>query len=270
MKKLKENTKIILGMVIGLILSTASYVLADSIIDSKNVYYKDNSGLAVNNVQDAIDGTCTKFDNNLANLKKEIINEMYPVGSIYISTTLSTTAQVKSALGGEWQAYGNDKVLRGTTSKAEVTGGNDTVTLAVDNLPSHSHTIPALSGSTGGAGKHSHTVTTTASKTTGNGVTNASGWLYWGGTSGYVAGTHDIVAGHSGYSQNYASGSTTVPGMGLNNYHNIPALSGSTNEVADHTHPVSTTASNTGATGGGKSISVQDAYITVYMYKRTK
>ena len=130
---MKTNIKIIVGIVIGIILSSiTAYAIAIETIDSKNVYYKDNSSLGFNNV----------------------LNKIYPVGSIYISTTLSTTAQVKSALGGEWQTYGNDKVLRGTTSKAEVTGGNDTVTLAVDNLPSHSHTIPALSGSTGGAGKH--------------------------------------------------------------------------------------------------------------------
>ncbi len=270
---MKTNIKIIVGIVIGIILSSiTAYAVAMETIDSKNVYYKDNSSLGFNNVQDAIDGTCVKFDNNLTNLKKDIINQMYPVGSIYISTTLSTTAQVKAALGGEWQAYGNDKVLRGTTSKAEVMGGSDTVTLAVDNLPSHNHTIPALSGSTNGAGKHSHTVTTNASNTTGSGVASSGGYLYHGGYATPVPNSPDIITGTGGqgYHSTYSAGNSNVPGMGLNHYHNIPALSGSTNEVANHTHTVSTTASNTGATGSGKSISVQDAYITVFIYKRTK
>ena len=76
-------------MLIGTLISiTFSYVLAESIINSKDVYYEDKSGLGVNNVQDAIDGTCTKFNNNLTNLKKELLNQMYPVGSVYISATL--------------------------------------------------------------------------------------------------------------------------------------------------------------------------------------
>ena len=39
------------------------------------------------------------------------------------------------------------------------TGGNSKVTLAEDNLPAHSHTVPSLSGTTSSAGSHSHTVT---------------------------------------------------------------------------------------------------------------
>ncbi len=61
MKKVKENTKLILAMFLGLILSTFSYCLADTIMNSKGVYYEDNASLGVNNVQDAIDNTCVKF-----------------------------------------------------------------------------------------------------------------------------------------------------------------------------------------------------------------
>ena len=51
-KRVKVNTKIMLiGMLLGLILSTSSYVLADTLINSKNVYYKDNSGLLADNVK---------------------------------------------------------------------------------------------------------------------------------------------------------------------------------------------------------------------------
>ena len=98
---MKTNIKIIITLIIGVTLSTTlSYCLAETLIDSKNVYYKDNSNLVADNVQDAIDGTCVKFDNNLSNLKNEIINEIYPIGSIYISTELSTIEAVQEKLGG--------------------------------------------------------------------------------------------------------------------------------------------------------------------------
>ncbi len=281
MKKLKESTKIMLGMVIGLILSTVSYVLANSIIDSKNVFYKDNSGLAVNNVQDAIDGTCTKFEEKVDNF----LDKIYPVGSIYISTTMSTTAQVKAALGGEWQAYGNDKVLRGTSSKAEITGGSDTVTLTTDNLPSHSHSFtPAGSVSSTFKGTAVNSGTQSANHThTFSGNTSTTG-----NHSHNVLTNNDSTRNHThlanpynlpGINQSYHfgdgndNGPTTVAG---NHYH---TYSGTTSaNSANHYHSVTAagtvtstftgTASNTGATGGGKSFSVQNSYITVFMYKR--
>ena len=67
------------------------------------------------------------------------LNKIYPVGSIYISTNLKTAEEVKENLGGEWESYGTDRVLRGTTGEANQTGGNSNVSLTTANLPSHSH-----------------------------------------------------------------------------------------------------------------------------------
>ena len=72
MKKLKESTKIIIGMVIGLILSTVSYVVAENLINSKDVVYEDNSNLVADNVQEAIDGTCTKIDTRLSDIEDKL------------------------------------------------------------------------------------------------------------------------------------------------------------------------------------------------------
>ena len=41
------------------------------------------------------------------------ISNMYPVGSIYTSTTLSTPSSVHDALGGTWETYGSGRVLVG-------------------------------------------------------------------------------------------------------------------------------------------------------------
>ena len=284
MERRKLYFIIIVGIIIGIIISIGtSYVLAESLIDSQDVYYKDNSNLLADNVQDAIDGTCTKFENKVDNF----LDKIYPVGSIYISTTFSTVEQVKEALGGEWESYGNNMVLRGTNSKAEVTGGNDTVTLTTDNLPSHTHSFtPAgsvastfkgtavtsgtqsanhthtFSGTTGGSGSHSHTIGLHADSSV------VSGHFYDPPIGGQ---NHTAYLGPGVF----GVGNTSSVG---NHTHSFSGTTGSNS--ANHTHSVTAagtvsstftgTASNTGATGGGKSISVQDSYITVFMYKRIK
>lgn len=59
-----------------------------------------------------------------------IIDKIYPVGSIYMSATLSTPAAVSAALGGTWVAWGSGKVPVGVDANdtdfdtAEETGGS--------------------------------------------------------------------------------------------------------------------------------------------------
>ena len=110
MKKKKKTKKkldkkvyllVLISFILGIMISiTSSYVLAQTLVNSSDVYYdKTSSGLAVNNVQAAIDGTCTKFSNELTNF----LNKIYPVGSIYISTASTNPS---TFLGGTWEAYG--------------------------------------------------------------------------------------------------------------------------------------------------------------------
>ena len=60
------------------------------------------------------------------------LNALYPVGSIYMSATLSTAAQVNSALGGTWQAWGAGRVPVGVDTSdtdfntVQKTGGSKT------------------------------------------------------------------------------------------------------------------------------------------------
>ena len=68
-----------------------------------------------------------------------LFNMMYPVGSIYMSATLSTVADVEAALGGTWEAWGAGRVPVGVDAsdtdfnEAEETGGSK----------KHTHTIDA-------------------------------------------------------------------------------------------------------------------------------
>lgn len=84
-----------------------------------------------------------------------LFNMMYPVGSIYMSATLSTAAQVEAALGGTWVAWGAGRVPVGVDTgdtafdTVEETGGEKTHTLTVQEMPSHTHELDRSDGGTG-------------------------------------------------------------------------------------------------------------------------
>lgn len=65
-------------------------------------------------------------------MKSEVLNETYPVGSIYMSTTISTNAEVESKLGGKWIVWGSGRVPVGVNTgdgnfnTVEKTGGATT------------------------------------------------------------------------------------------------------------------------------------------------
>lgn len=77
----------------------------------------------------------------------QMIDKIYPVGSIFMSATLSTATAVGNALGGTWTAWGSGRVPVGVDTtdtdfdSAEETGGEKTHTLIVDEIPSHYHNL---------------------------------------------------------------------------------------------------------------------------------
>ena len=275
---MKTNIKIIIGVIVAVLISVSScYVLADSIIDSKSVYYKDNSGLAVNNVQDAIDGTCTKFSKQI----DTFLDKIYPIGSIYISATLSTVEQVKTALGGTWEVYGKGQTLVGIdTSQTEFntigkTGGAKSVSytpggtigstgLTISQIPSHSHTYDKVNANTG-----SHVLTVAEMPSHSGHVQRWGGDGYWYLNKKAGQQAESTLAPNRGW--------TVTEGNEL-----YPAYT-SYGGNQGHTHPISTTSTSTGAAGKGTtsdghthsftgtaaSISTLQPYVTVYMYKRT-
>jgi len=88
-----------------------------------------------------------------------VLEKVYPVGSIYINATSSTNPA--TLLGfGTWVAFGAGKVIVGLDStdtdfdSAEETGGAKTHTLTTSEIPSHTHTTTigvASGGSAPGA-----------------------------------------------------------------------------------------------------------------------
>lgn len=73
----------------------------------------------------------------------QILNAVWPVGSVFISTVATDPAQLMGF--GVWQAFGTGRVLVGIDAgQTEFdtlgeTGGSKTVTLTAAQMPSHTH-----------------------------------------------------------------------------------------------------------------------------------
>lgn len=84
---------------------------------------------------------------NEKKLLTRILNALYPVGTIYMSATLSTPEAVQAKLGGTWIAWGAGHVPVGFDAndtdfnEIEHTGGAKTVALTVSQIPSHVHEV---------------------------------------------------------------------------------------------------------------------------------
>ena len=208
------------------------------------------------------------------NLESTRLNKTYPVGSIYVSTAYSTTSQVSVVLGGTWEVYGSGKTLVGVNASdanfntVNKTGGSSTTTLSTTNLPSHTHSIPALSGTAASAGAHTHT----------RGTMNITGS---GNFRDFDYSDHNLIMETSGaisVSREYwadpphgsvGNSSSNTAYINVLKLNASSGWTGSTSSAGAHTHSVSTNVSTTGASGSGTAFTNLQPYITVYMYRRT-
>ena len=98
----------------------------------------------------------TNLYNQLSNTEKNIIDKIYPVGSIYMSTEDDTIEKVQTKFGGTWEKYSQGRTLigegTGTDSNGLVQtftngsmGGEYTHKLTIAEMPSHNYT-PQLEG----------------------------------------------------------------------------------------------------------------------------
>jgi hypothetical protein len=82
----------------------------------------------------------------------EVLKKVYPVGSLYINASVATNPA--TLLGfGTWEAFGQGRVMvgkatSGTFATAGATGGAETHTLQVTEIPAHNHNISILNGAT--------------------------------------------------------------------------------------------------------------------------
>ena len=223
-----------------------------------------------------------EFKDEIQNLKSEVNNlkttrldKTYPVGSIYETTTYSTAQEVANALGGTWEVYGKGKTLVGVDSSDDdfnavnKTGGSSSTTLTTANLPSHTHSIPALSGTAASAGAHTHSIPVLSGTTNTTGSHTHVSYTALNPIMTLSSGISGISS--SGYKYLYSGDQAhniwMVESAG-NHSHTVTTTASNTGSNGAHTHDVSTKASTTGAQGSGTAFTNLQPYITVYMYKR--
>lgn len=127
----------------------------DSLSSNSNTFNLDEAGnLTVNTI------SCNSIAANESNLPSssnlnltEIINTIYPVGSIYMSVN---EVEPTALFGGTWEKL-KDKFLLGSGDEYSLnsTGGEKEHLLTINEMPSHSHSV---SGNTQNAGTHKHNV----------------------------------------------------------------------------------------------------------------
>lgn len=196
------------------------------------------------------------------------LNKIYPVG---IVTWFNSNVNPNTALPGlTWTYLKNGvgrtiRIAAANGSDVATTGGSDSVTLAVGNLPSHTHSFSAttssfdygtkntnttgahthsVSGSTSSAGNHNHSISWI-----GQNSTHYSGG--GGGSIGVGPGYTDANGAHT----HSVSGTAASAG---NHAHSVG--------IGAHTHTVS---GNTGGTGSGSAFSVTNQFYKLMAWVRT-
>jgi hypothetical protein len=108
------------------------------------------------------------------------VDIIYPVGSIYLSVTMSSASQVETAFGGTWVAWGAGRVPVGVDTSdtafdtVEETGGEKTHTLTVEEMPIHKHDFE-YGTNTSGAGIRATVASGNGPYYSGNPIGNSGG-----------------------------------------------------------------------------------------------
>lgn len=217
----------------------------DKILSLDDIYFKDaftkvddNINASFNNLSiDCLSSNNNKFnldsDGNLtvnsitasSNTGSDIdFDEIYPIGSVYLSVN-STNPSVY--FGGTWEQIngyylyaGNTNETGGSNTSGASSGNTGATTLTLSQIPSHSHSIPSLSGTAASNGTHAHNIGAdfdggagTARYTVHSRGTSGAGYLK--ATSSDGAHTHTVTTSASNTG---SSGSTTSHTHTLNNH----------------------------------------------------
>lgn len=178
--------------------------------------------------------------NELSQEVQELMLKIYPVGSLYFSTTSTNPG---SFLGGTWQRYGNGKAIVGVDendtsfNSANKTGGEKSHVLTIAELASHTHSYAKSSSTTGST---TLTIDQIPSHDHGSRAATSSG-------------------NYTGYAPNMVANSR----YGFDN-----AYIDDTGGGKGHTHSITTTSTNSGSTGSANAHNNLQPYITCYIWKR--
>lgn len=190
------------------------------------------------------------------------LNKIYPVG---IVTWFNSNVNPNTALPGLTWTYLNNGVGRtiriaaANGSDVATTGGSDSVTLAVGNLPSHTHSFSATTSSFDYGTKTSSRFDYGTKTTNTTGAHTHSVQATWGDSGGY-----GHLAWHTSNNDDYGYGTAASAG---NHAHTV--------SIGAHTHTVGigahshTVSGNTGSTGSGSAFSVTNQFYKLMAWVRT-
>lgn len=223
-------------------------------------------------------------------LNSDLINKIYPVGSIYMSVN---NVSPSNFLGGTWERFAQGRTLigvnpnDGTYNGAQKTGGSATTTLGVANIPPHSHSFNWSGKPTGSArtlvsiadnGNHVHTAGALVANSTN--ITGSIGNMMTDNSTGLLAnGVFSCTESASHGRYGGGTSSSSLQDIGKLNATHSHSIGGNTEWAGTHSHlaiastEISmnniTVSGNTGNTGNGAAINNMQPYITCYMWKRT-
>lgn len=209
------------------------------------------------------------------------LNKIYPVG---IVTWFNSNVDPNTALPGLTWTYLNNGVGRtiriaaANGSDVATTGGSDSVTLAVGNLPSHTHSFSATTSSfdygtkgTNSTGGHTHTVSGTTSAA-GNHAHHLGLLLVNGGDAQYG---YTTIGNNKTRTLDWLDRTDNkFPNTNTTGNH-THTWSGTTSNTGAHTHSVGigahthTVSGNTGSTGSGSAFSVTNQFYKLMAWVRT-
>ena len=199
---------------------------------------------------------------NSRSLPSDLLDRIYPVGSIYISMNSVDPSEL---FGGSWIPLNEGRVLIGAneTYVAGSKGGETTHTLTIAEMPTHNHAgTYSGSGTISAAGAHTHT----------RGSMNITGKLYSSDCAPFTfnattEGAFYLTDSKRTFVYNRTNADRYAPNQGSLGFSAANNWSGNTSSDGAHTHTF-TVSGSVNNQGSNTPHNIMQPYLAVYMWYR--
>ena len=217
------------------------------------------------------------LESKIDNIENGMLDKIYPVGSIYISTTYSTIEEVENAIGGIWEKYAQGRTIigEGTDESGNIyqsgqKGGNKTITLSSSNIPSLS--VTGTTNSTGSGYSIQHACVSRTTSTNGNhnhefyNGGQAMTLFANSGYAGYGDGSYGFVSAKTAWWSSVNKNLGGIRSAGDHAHTVTDCYANSISGVQSHNHSFTGNYTNNSVS----SINTESPYIVTYMYRRIR